>query len=176
MLWQDLIVSRLHFCTSKSTLKVTLHHEKLLVRKIHPFWSVLPLISCFVFFVVFRVLVPISFFTILLTCLLCVFVTLRVAYLEMGGADVISRNGDNNNVGYPRPDSLQRSFISAPPNPPQTPNPLSNITGQALRSLSLDTAIYRDGELYKPHWCIFYFLLSLFFWFCPCKLPFRPYV
>ncbi|VUZ43116.1 unnamed protein product [Hymenolepis diminuta] len=89
---------------------------------------------------VLRILIPLSFCIIFFTCLFCIYVTLRVAYLEMGNEDILSPNQsiENNNASS---DSLRRSFISALPNPARAPNRLSYVTGPALHSLSLDAVM-----------------------------------
>ncbi|VDN96052.1 unnamed protein product [Rodentolepis nana] len=101
--------------------------------------------------IVLRVLVPLSFSIILFTCILCVCVTLRVAHLEMGNETNRPSNQiiENDNGGYRGTNSLPRSFMSAPPNPVHAPSPLSNVTGIALRSLSLDNVTYQDASSLK---------------------------
>nr|CDS29379.1 conserved hypothetical protein [Hymenolepis microstoma] len=100
---------------------------------------------------VLRSLVPLSLCIILFTCILCVCVTLRVAYLEMGNEGNLSSNQiiESDNGGYRGADSFPRSFMSAPPNPAHAPSPLSNVTGIALRSLSLDNVMYQDASSLK---------------------------
>lgn len=94
--------------------------------------------------IVLRSLVPLSFCIILFTCILCICVTLRVAYLEMGNESNLPSNlvTESDNGGYRVTNSLPRSFMSAP-------SPLSNVTGIALRSLSLDNVMYQNASSLK---------------------------
>ena len=89
---------------------------------------------------VFRVIVPVSFCVTIIACIICVVVTLRVAYLEMGDGEATISNGTINAFVPSRESATIAATRDSNPLR-DAPNLLSNVAGPALRTLNPATTV-----------------------------------